>query len=431
MLLDELKKSVHDLTEKVEKSAAKEEIQKMITDVMSKVNRIRNKGEFSLNTESPAGSLQYAFTKSSVDPKVISFQKKADDIYLVSKLLKQSPKTLRIWKDLQDHELVKAMDTETAGEGAEWVPTGLSAEVIDRVRLELKVGNLHTRLPMPTNPYQIPIVSSDPTAYLVAESTADVSNKITASDKGTSDRILTAKKLGARVLFSEELSEDSIVPVLSELKNNIVVALKTGVEDCTINGDTSGTHQDSDVTSAADARKAWLGYRKMAQSAAKVDISTFNADVLRTIRKKMGVYGVNPVNLAWVVGISGYIQMLGIKDDQNNPMVTTIDKYGPNATILTGELAKFDGSPIIVSEKVRETLNASGVYDGTTTTKTEIILVYRPGFRFGDRRKVTIKTDEDIETDQTILVATLRMAFAAMHDYTTEYMVGLGYNLTT
>jgi len=431
MLLDELKKSVHDLTEKVEKSAAKEEIQKMITDVMSKVNRIRNKGEFSLNTESPAGSLQYAFTKSSVDPKVISFQKKADDIYLVSKLLKQSPKTLRIWKDLQDHELVKAMDTETAGEGAEWVPTGLSAEVIDRVRLELKVGNLHTRLPMPTNPYQIPIVSSDPTAYLVAESTADVSTKITASDKGTSDRTLTAKKLGARVLFSEELSEDSIVPVLSELKNNIVVALKTGVEDCTINGDTSGTHQDSDVTSAADARKAWLGYRKMAQSAAKVDISTFNADVLRTIRKKMGVYGVNPVNLAWVVGISGYIQMLGIKDDQNNPMVTTIDKYGPNATILTGELAKFDGSPIIVSEKVRETLNASGVYDGTTTTKTEIILVYRPGFRFGDRRKVTIKTDEDIETDQTILVATLRMAFAAMHDYTTEYMVGLGYNLTT
>ena len=431
MLLDELKKSVHDLTEKVEKSAAKEEIQKMITDVMSKVNRIRNKGEFSLNTESPAGSLQYAFTKSSVDPKVISFQKKADDIYLVSKLLKQSPKTLRIWKDLQDHELVKAMDTETAGEGAEWVPTGLSAEVIDRVRLELKVGNLHTRLPMPTNPYQIPIVSSDPTAYLVAESTADVSTKIIASDKGTSDRTLTAKKLGARVLFSEELSEDSIVPVLPELKNNIVVALKTGVEDCTINGDTSGTHQDSDVTSAADARKAWLGYRKMAQSAAKVDISTFNADVLRTIRKKMGVYGVNPVNLAWVVGISGYIQMLGIKDDQNNPMVTTIDKYGPNATILTGELAKFDGSPIIVSEKVRETLNASGVYDGTTTTKTEIILVYRPGFRFGDRRKVTIKTDEDIETDQTILVATLRMAFAAMHDYTTEYMVGLGYNLTT
>ena len=428
-MLEELKKSVHDLSDKVGKSASKNEIQKMVTDVLSKINRIRNKGEFSQDIGSPVGSLQYAFTKSSVDPKVISFQKTADDIYLLSKLLKQNPKTLRIWKDLQDHELVKAMDTETAGEGAEWVPTGLSAEVIDRVRLELKVGNLHPRISMPTNPYQMPIVTSDPTAYLVAESTADVATKITASNKGTSDRTLTAKKLGARVLFSEELNEDSIVPILPELKNNIVTALKTGVEDATINGDTTSPHQDSDVTVATDARKAWIGYRKMSQN--PIDISTFNADNLRLIRKSMGKYGVNPLNLAWVMGISGYIQMLGVKDDQNNPMVTTLDKYGPNATILSGELAKFDGIPIIVSEKVREDLNDAGHYDSTTTDKTIILLIYKPGFRFGDRRKVTIKTDEDIETDQTILVATLRMAFAAMHDYTSEYMIGEGIKLTS
>jgi len=51
-------------------------------------------------------------------------------------------------------------------------------------------------------------------------------------------------------------------------------------------------------------------------------------------------------------------------------VVRTVDKYGQFATVLNGELGKIDGIPVIVSEKIRENLNASGVYDGTTTTKT-------------------------------------------------------------
>jgi HK97 family phage major capsid protein len=143
----------------------------------------------------------------------------------------------------------------------------------------------------------------------------------------------------------------------------------------------------------------------------------------------MGKYGVNPTKLALIVGISGYIQLLGVKDSSGNPMVTTIDKYGPNATIVTGELAKFDGMPVIVSEYIQENLNATGVYDGTTTTKTIMLMVYRDACIIGDRRSFTLKTDEDIETDQTLLVATQRMDFQPRL-VTTEKFIGLGYNLS-
>ncbi len=365
--------------------------------------------------------------KSDLD---LELQRFNDDILITAALCKRDPRSLSMYQDfLQgDSELKKALNVTNAGEGYDWVPTQFSADVMDKVRLELKVANLFQTITMPTNPYKLPVTAADAVGYLQSESLADDSTKLRSSQPRTSNVELSAKKLAARVLFSEETNEDSIVPVLPWLKNNVVIAIATAKEKALINGDTDATHQDSNVTLAYDAQKAWDGLRKICQSGAKVDISTFNADNLRSVRKAMGVYGVDPRKLAHITGISGYIQALGLKDNQNNPMVTTIDKYGPNATIITGELAKFDGSPIIVSEYVYQNLNASAVYDGVTTTKTIWIIVYTPAFVLGDRRKVTVKTGVNIETDQQILVCTDRSDF---HPFfaTTELMVGIGYNL--
>ena len=139
----------------------------------------------------------------------------------------------------------------------------------------------------------------------------------------------------------------------------------------------------------------------------------------------MGVYSVNPNQLAWVVGISTYNQMLSLGE------VTTVDKYGSQATILKGELGRFDGIPVIVSEYIREDLNASGVYDGNTTDKTIVILVRRDGFVYGDRRSVTLEVDRSIKAQTIDLVATQRVAFAPRYYASSEKIVGIGYNITS
>jgi hypothetical protein len=69
--------------------------------------------------------------------------------------------------------------------------------------------------------------------------------------------------------------------------------------------------------------------------------------MLRGNRKKMGKYGVDPNELAHILSINEYIDLL------SDTAVFTLEKYGPNATILTGELAKVDNVPVIVSEAVR------------------------------------------------------------------------------
>lgn len=451
--LEKLQETVVLLAKSVEndKEARKtdsEKTQKILAEVKTKQDEfeVKRKGMFIdddvvdnkgiLNLSQGTKSLDIIMGTKSLDEKVQELQKSNDEILLVSQLLNVNPRETKIYQEFRDGNpfLKKAMDTGTAGEGSEWIPTGYSPRLFDRVRLELVVAGLHESIAMPTSIYKPPVVTSDSVGYLIPEMTEDdasltAANRITASKPGTGNFTLTAKKIAGRIIFSEELSEDSIVPVLPLLNNNIVIAIATAIETAILNGDTAGTHQDSDVTSARDVRKAWDGYRKLAKSAAKVSLATFNGDTLMSVRKAMGKYGVKPSSLALVTGISVYSQMLNLRDSQNNVLVTTIDKYGANATILTGELGKVYGIPIIVSENIRENLNASGVYDATTTTKTVLHLVYRPGLILGDRRVLKVETARDINVDQTVLVATTRRAFSAVYQGATDYIIGTGYNI--
>jgi len=351
----------------------------------------------------------------------------ADDLYITSKILGCQPTELRLWDRYKGgmSELRNAMST-TTGVGGDWIPTGFSAVIQKRLRLELKVAALHSWITMPTNPYTLPIDGADATAYLIPESLKDESVKIKASTPTTSKLTFTARKLAARSLFSEDVSEDSIVPILPLIKDKIVEAMRRAIENAVINGDDTTIHMDTDVVSSFDFRKAFDGYRSLAyylNSAFRQASGTTTTD-LQNIREDMGVYGYDLANLAWVTSLAGYNVM------KNNSDVLTVDKYGPKAVILTGELGRFENIPIVVSEYVRNDLNGdTGLYSGTGNTTTLIILVHRKSLAFGDRRKVTLKTKEDIETDQQILVTTQRIDFKSLQA-STYPVVGVLYNIS-
>jgi HK97 family phage major capsid protein len=452
---EEMKKVVHDAVQVAQdEKAEREKLQKIVKELQEKQEKFEtqrkgmftddelfsmgNKNHLLANVKGAEG-INKLLNIQTEDEQIKNIQETNDDIMLISQLCQIPPaQTKKYQRFMEENPILrKAMDTGTSGEGSEWVPTGYSARLFDRIRLELMVANLHESIPMPTNVYIPPVVTSDATGYLIAEQTDDdatltAANRIKASKPGTGNFTLTAKKIAGRTIFSEELSEDSIVPVLPLVSNNIVIAIGTAIEDAVINGDDSGTHQDSDITDSWEAAKAWKGYRKLAKTGAKISLATFNGDTLSSVRGAMGKYGIQPSKLALVCGINTYLnKLLNLKDDQNNPMVTTIDKYGASATILKGELGKVYGIPIIISEKVRENLNATGVYDGTTVDKTQLSIVYRPGLILGDRRVLKVKTAEDINTDQTVLVATTRRACAAPYTAAADTTIGIGYNIST
>lgn len=302
----------------------------------------------------------------------------------------------------------KAMTSVGVGIGDEWVPTDLSSELQRRFYATSDLAAIISarEIDMPTQPYEYPLVTTRPVFYL--ETTENV--EATPSNIGTSKVTLNAKKMMGRVDFSYELEEDSIIPILPMVQELLSAAAADAYESAIINGDTTAVHMDSDTQAVPKAaERAFDGLRKYAKDVAGlwVDLSTggLTEANLRSMKKRMGKYGARPRDLIWLVGPGAINDMMGITN------VTTIEKYGPRATLVTGELTSFLGIPIVVSERMREDLNALGVYDGVTTTRGGILLVSLSNFLAGRRREFTVEVDRDIKTQTHFVVASFRRAF--------------------
>ena len=91
--------------------------------------------------------------------------------------------------------------------------------------------------------------------------------------------------------------------------------------------------------------------------------------------------------------------------------VQTLDKYGPQAVLLAGELARYRGIPIIVSESAPLT-EADGKASDTSGNNTlgQLTIANRMMWKVGTRRNLLIEVDKDIQKRQMIMVASFRLA---------------------
>jgi HK97 family phage major capsid protein len=323
---------------------------------------------------------------------------------------------------------LKALTSTGSGTGAEWVPRDLASELLRRLYLESQIAALMmaNEIDMPTDPFDLPLSTTRPTFFKNAtQNTAG-----TGSTPATAKSTLTTVKLMAQVDYSYEANEDAIIPLLPLLQTLLGEAGAQALERAIINGDTTGTHMDTDIAAITnDAAKSWMGLRKLAlaQSTLKVDLSTggISRANLIAIKKKLGKWGRRPSDLAWIVGPQGENDFLNLDE------VITIDKRGAGATTVTGLINSYLGIPIVVSEENREDLNATGVNDGVTTTKGSVLLVNHRQFMLGNRRSFTLEVDRDITTQTNKIVASFRKAFQPVETPSaTIKTVAVGYNYT-
>lgn len=340
-------------------------------------------------------------------------------------IAREHPRFRDTWK-----KTLRAMDTDTSAEGTEWVPTGIGANLHEKVRAMGKVAPLFMRITLPTNPWKWPLEGADATAYRFGEPTSDTATKVAVSTSGTGAATFDAEIFGARVLFSKSLEADSALAILPYVQRKLVQAFANAEERAILDGDTDGTHQDSDTNTAGatDAAWAWDGLRKRGlANAGSNGNGALSVALLHGIRAAMGKYGMNPADLAFIVGVSSYYDLIA---DSN---VLTVDKFGPNATVLNGQLGAVYGVPIIGSEFVRENLNASGVYDAITTTKTYALIVNRNEWVMGARTPLALETDDSIyrETYQRVVVGFQREDFQNVNaDGSSADDTAITYNIT-
>lgn len=319
---------------------------------------------------------------------------------------------------------LKAITAGGAGTGLELVNIDLSSDLQMRLYMESQLAQqlMASEITMPSNPFKLPLSTTRAAWSLIGEGV----NAIT-SNPGTAEIVLSAKKLMGYVDYSYESDEDAIIAILPWLQDNLGKGAADAFETACINGDTTGTHMDSDTTVATDVRKAFKGFRQYAKSVAQLLVSLATGGItaanLGAIRKASNKYGMKPQDLFWLCGTAAYNDIVLLAE------TLTVDKVGGANRILTGNAPQIFGIPIIPSAYCREDLNATGVYDGTTTTKGAVLLVHRPSWFVGVKRGFTIEVDRNIVNQTNQVVASFRRDLKPKETPSSaERMVVMGYN---
>ncbi len=319
-----------------------------------------------------------------------------------------NPRMLEDWQS----NLKAAMDSTTSGVGDELVDTQEVRALWDDVNLETLVAPLFNTVQMPSNPFQIPLQLGDVNWYPGTENVATKSTSL-----ATARQTLTAHELVAEVPWSYDLDEDAVIAMMEELRRSLMRNAREVIDDVILNGDTTTTdniNADGATIASTDAGKGqWLlGFDGLLHlplvdnptNQANNHAAAVSDDMFNEVRAKLGKHGVRPSETVYVTDVNTFIRALSISNFR------TLDKFGPQATLLTGQLGAVEGIPVIVSEQMVLADTDGKVTDAGNVANTgRLLIVNRSQWRVGFKRELTIETVRDAQKRQNIMVVSFRI----------------------
>ncbi len=327
---------------------------------------------------------------------------------------------------------IKAMTSTGTATGDELVPTNMASQIWEDMFLQSKIMAAITRIQMPTNPFEVPLGLGSPTWRKGTENTAT-----TGSDLPTGKSILTATELITEQNWSYTLDEDAAIAMAPATRARLAQSGAEIMDSFGLNADATnaGTGNinldDADPNDASyylsdgqdGIRHQWLVDNTGQGNSAGGDALS-DADILAAL-VDMGKYAVDPERCVMVADSATYLAgLLALTN------VVTVDKFGPNAVVLTGQLASYRGIPIIVSASAPLT-EADGKVSNTAGNNTlgQLSIFNRDMWYAGFRRDLLIEVDRDIQKRMYVMVTSARVAIAAHGTRSTNKHTAGVYNI--
>ncbi len=316
-----------------------------------------------------------------------------------------------------------AMDTAESGFGQQLVGAQYVGELWEAARRESRVFALLDSFEMTDPTAYLPVEVDIPEMLFVSESTTNAASNYATVKTGSQRVQVDAKKFVIHQMWSGEMEEDSIIPFVPFLRRQATLGIAHYSDALVLNGDTTNAGTGNinlDDADPADT-KYYLAFDGV-RHAPLVDNTGNDVDaagavtlsLLNGLRGKMLDTGnvvdwghpTDPNDLVYISDPETADQIALIDE------VLTVDKYGPQATILNGELTRIQGHPHIGSMAVSKT-EADGKVSTTAAnnTKGQVVALNPRAFKLGWRRRVMVETERLPATDQTRLVYSLRLGF--------------------
>jgi hypothetical protein len=319
---------------------------------------------------------------------------------------------------------VRAMDTAESGYGSQLVGAEYVGELWEGARKDSRIFGLIDAFEMTAPTAYLPVEADLPEMLYVSENTSASASDYTTSKSGSNRVTVTAVKFVIHQMWSGEMEEDSIIPFVPFLRGQAQKSLAHYSDSVVLNGDTTNASTGNinlDDADPADTKHylAFDGIRHVGI----VDVTTNKVD------HAGAAISLKPIlNLRKLMLDTTYLMDWGHPTDPNDLVFVcdpasgdevalidefrTVDQYGNGATILTGEVGKIGGHPLISSIAQPKT-EADGKVSTTAGNNTlgQVVAFNRRGFKAGWRRRVKVESLRLPGRDQTQMVYSMRLGF--------------------
>ena len=301
-------------------------------------------------------------------------------------------------KDITETKFGKALLEKAGSDLNAHIPatdweTSFSDRLYDNVRQRLVLAPLFSSIVMTSLNLHIPI-NPDPaadatwvarTAYGTANSSGVA--KVTA----LSEVIMKAHKLSTHEYLIDEEEEDAIIAVAGIIRDSMARRMGRTLDKGYLRGQDNegGADPINGMTKVANTGSAEVVLPGVIATA-KVTVAD-----LQTTRRALGVWGLDPSNVVYVVSTDAYFDLL------DDPDFRTVDLVGISATILRGQIGMVNGSPVLVS----------GEFAAKAVDVAGAVVINKEAFLGGSLRGMRLERDREVVAQREVLVASTRVGF--------------------
>ena len=262
--------------------------------------------------------------------------------------------------------------------------TEVSLTMENEVRQRLVVAPTLRAIQMQTNVMTIPVNPEAGVATWVQNAQFGTANSAGSNATHALKEItLNAYKVATNEYVAFEEEEDALLAIMPVVRDAMVRRVARAVDRAMLRGAGAG----------ADPVKGLGVYD--ASSSVTLDISDgakLTVAKLQAMRRDLGIWGLDPAEVIYIVSTEGYYDLL---DDTT---FQTMDKVGAQATLLRGQIGSVANTPVLVSGEFED--KANGVIGA---------IAFNPmNFLVGNQRGLRVDTDDLVETQRRVMVASLR-----------------------
>jgi HK97 family phage prohead protease/HK97 family phage major capsid protein len=296
--------------------------------------------------------------------------------------------------------------------------SNFSSNIYTEMEQQLVVAPMFNRMAVDAKTFRVPVADEDTDGDVAmfasgtfATGIADATRVPTSNQNSISSVDFTPHKFMATTHLAKDEEEDTVLPLLDFLRAAATRRLARAIDKSILRGTGALSGFTAQPTNAITAG---TGYASVIEGITNltgdvgagltVDTGSANdkADPsdIAAARTKLGKYGLQLGNdLVYITSIEGYNNLVTTSDFQ------TVDKFGPNATYLTGSVGAVYGIPIAISEFL----------DNVGTENNDIgVLVYKPGFMIAERRGIEIESEYEPRQQVTAMYMSTRIDFKAL-----------------